>query len=376
VQEKCQSALDVKLLKQPDDGLAPLLKGIDRAKTCIEILIFRFDQLQLEKALLNAVSRGVSVRALIAHVNGSGGESLRRLEMRLLAAGVTVARTDDTLARYHAKLMIVDRRELYVLAFNWTHQDIEHSRSFGLIIKNRNLVQEAVKLFGADSKRQPYKPGLPTLVVSPENSRKQLTSFIKAAKHELLIYDPKISDPAMIRLLQERSRANVSIRILGALGGKNPQVSARQLSHMRLHSRCMIRDRKWAFVGSQSLRTLELDGRREVGVICRDPSVVNDLAKTFDKDWKRSASSQQEVQKPGGATKVAKKIAKAVAKDLSPVAPILNGVMKEITKGSTAPELDVGEVEQNVRETVREAVSTAIEQAIEPVIEPRTVSRE
>ena len=71
-----------------------------------------------------------------------------------------------------------------------------------------------------------------------------------------------------------------------------------------------------------------------------------------------------------------KSIAKAVAKDLSPVAPILNGVMKEITKGSTAPELDVGEVEQNVTETVREAVSTAIEQAIEPVIEPRTVSRE
>ena len=29
--------------------------------------------------------------------------------------------------------MIIDRRELYVLAFNFTYLDIQHSRSFGLV---------------------------------------------------------------------------------------------------------------------------------------------------------------------------------------------------------------------------------------------------
>ena len=364
----------MKLLKQPDDGLNPLIKAIDRAKSYIEIVIFRFDHVQLEKALLNAVKRGVSVRALIAHLNGSGGESLRKLETRLLAAGVTVSRTDNTLARYHAKLMIVDHRELYVLAFNWTHQDIGHSRSFGLIIKNRDLVQEAIKLFDADSKRQPYKPALHTLVVSPENARKRLASFIKAAKHELLIYDPKISDPAMIRLLQERSRANVAIRIIGALGGKNPQLSARPLGHMSLHTRCIMRDSKWAFIGSQSLRTIELDGRREVGVICRDQAVVKALAKTFNSDWKRSGTPERKFQKTRDAAKVAKKIAKALVKDLSPVAPMLDGVIKEITKTEVAPLLDRSELEESMKESVKEAVSTVIEQALEPAMQSKGLS--
>ena len=49
-----------------------------------------------------------SVRALIAHTNRGGEKSLRKLEMRLLEAGVTVARTADDLPRYHGKMMIVD----------------------------------------------------------------------------------------------------------------------------------------------------------------------------------------------------------------------------------------------------------------------------
>ena len=38
--------------------------------------------------------------------------------------------------------MIVDRRELHLLAYNFTSLDIEHSRSFGLITRNPRLVAE------------------------------------------------------------------------------------------------------------------------------------------------------------------------------------------------------------------------------------------
>jgi phosphatidylserine/phosphatidylglycerophosphate/cardiolipin synthase-like enzyme len=52
--------------------------------------------------------------------------------------------------------------------------------------------------------------------------------------------------------------------------------------------RAIIRDGRRAFVGSQSLRKLELDGRREVGVIVRDRAVVRKLQKTFERDWART----------------------------------------------------------------------------------------
>src|SRR5580700_2498871 len=156
----------MKLLVQPGDGVAPLVTAIDGARASVEILIFRFDRAEVEAALVNAVSRGVAVRALIAHTNRGGERSLRALELRLLGAGVTVARTADDLVRYHGKMMIVDGRELYLMGFNLTSLDIERSRSFGVITGDKEIVQEAIKLFDADSKRLPYTPGTDTLVVS------------------------------------------------------------------------------------------------------------------------------------------------------------------------------------------------------------------
>src|SRR3954452_22552329 len=133
----------MKLLIQPGDGVAPIIKAISHAKSSFEIVIFRFDQREVEHSLAAAVSRGVAVHALIAHTNKAGEENLRKLEMRLLGAGVTVARTADDLVRYHGKMMLIDRRELFLLAFNLAHQDIDRSRSFGIVTTSRELVREA-----------------------------------------------------------------------------------------------------------------------------------------------------------------------------------------------------------------------------------------
>ena len=72
------------------------------------------------------------MQALIAYTNRGGDKNLRRFEMRLLEKGVTVTRTADDLLRYHGKMMIIDRKEVYVFAFNFSHLDIALSRSFGI----------------------------------------------------------------------------------------------------------------------------------------------------------------------------------------------------------------------------------------------------
>lgn len=274
----------MKLIIQPDDGLAPLVKAVRTARKKIDIVVFRFDRAELEKALKAAVARGVTVRALIAHTNRGGEKILRKLELRLLEAGVSVARTADDFPRYHGKMMVTDGR-LHVYGFNYTKLDIEKSRSFGVMTKDKRLVKEASALFDADSTRQTYVPGHDRLVVSPETSRALLTAFIKKAKKQLLIYDAKVTDRLMVRLLTERARAGVEIRMFGKLGKSASGIEARKLPSLRLHARAIIRDGEAAFLGSQSLRKLELDGRREVGVIITDSAIAKRMQAVFDADW-------------------------------------------------------------------------------------------
>ena len=275
----------MKLIIQPDHGLTPLLRAVRTARKTIDIVIFRLDRDELEEALEAAVERGVVVRALIAHTNRGGEKTLRKLETRMLAHGILVARTADDLPRYHAKMMIVDET-LYVLGFNYTKQDIVKSRSFGIVTHDARLVRDAASLFDADSTRQTYAPSHERLVVSPETSRARLTSFIKGAKKQLLIYDDQVTDNPIQRLLAERSKAGVEIRIIGRIEKALEGVDTRKLKDLRLHVRAMIRDGTAAFVGSQSLRKLELDGRREVGVIVADARVARKMQGIFEADWK------------------------------------------------------------------------------------------
>lgn len=279
------------LIVQPDDGQAPLVDAINKAKTSVDIVIFRFDLKAVEKAIEAAVERGVAVRALIAHTSSGGGKRLRQLELRLLEAGVTVTRTGDDLVRYHGKLLIVDREDVHVLGFNLTGLDLK-SRSFGVVSRDRRVVSEALKLFEADALRQEFEPTVDQLVVSPENAREQLATFIKRTKKQLLVYDPKISDPQMIRLLSQRVKAGNDVRVIGKIAKHGGNLRGQKCPGKRLHVRAMIRDGDTAFVGSQSLRALELDGRREVGVITKDPKIVKRLLDVFQADWAKTEAAK------------------------------------------------------------------------------------
>lgn len=281
----------MKLIIEPDDGVAPITKAIRKARKSLDVVIFRFDRAEVEKALAVAVDRGVNVRALIAHTNKGGEKTLRKLELRLLEAGVTVSRTADDLPRYHGKMMIIDGA-LHVYGFNFTKLDIDKSRSFGVVTREPRLVQEASRLFEADFNRQPYTPTNARFVVSPENSRTVLTNFIRGAKKQLLIYDQQISDNLVQRALLDRASAGVEIRVIGCIEKQIPKARAVKLTDMRLHIRAIVRDGSEAFIGSQSLRRLELDGRREVGIVITDAAIARRIQSVFDADWTASGGKK------------------------------------------------------------------------------------
>src|SRR5262245_61033558 len=171
----------MKLIIQPDDGIQPVLQAIRSARESIDIAIFRCEIRALERELAAAASRGIAVRALVAHTNRGGDVALRALELRLLAGGITVTRTDNDLVRYHGKLLVTDRASLYVLGFNFTSTDLK-SRSFGVWTKNPRILRDVLALFEADRTRAEFKPSAADLVVSPQNARKQLARFLRRTR--------------------------------------------------------------------------------------------------------------------------------------------------------------------------------------------------
>ena len=363
----------MKLIIEPADGVRPLLTAINSAKKSVEIAVFRFDRKDIESALKAAATRGVKVTALIAFANRGGERSLRQLELRWLDAGIIVARTSDDLVRYHDKYILIDRRVLCMLSFNFTHLDIARSRGFGIVTTDARWVREAARLFRADCTRTTYSPKTDTFVVSPASSRKVLGTFLKRAKTQLLIYDPKISDKEMLRILQERAKAGVEIRVIGSVAGR-PQFDVKRLAGMRLHTRTIIRDRHQAFIGSQSLRIAELDSRRELGLIVQDAKAVKSLIETFESDWARTSAHTAPVRakepdapmdEPTAVSeKEAEKAVQVLTKELDPLAVSVKQAVRKAVAKAGEDVLHDKDVKNTMKKVVKKAVKEAVKEAV------------
>jgi cardiolipin synthase A/B len=261
--------------------------------------------------------------------------------------------------------MLVDRKEVFVLSYNFTHMDIERSRSFGIVTKNAELVREASSLFDSDVKRAEYKARSKKFIVSPVNSRDVLSAFIKGAKKQLLVYDIKISDRGMTRLLQERIKAGVEVRILGG-ACTDRKLPLRKLNRLRLHTRGIVRDGKHLFLGSQSLRKLELDARREIGVIVQGAKIVSAFTAVFEDDWK-AAEKKKEIGKHservnGHMERVAKIAVKKV-----PMKPMVDTVL-EVIQAQTDEKIPVKAVKKHVKTALKKAVKKVAAEMAERAI--------
>jgi phosphatidylserine/phosphatidylglycerophosphate/cardiolipin synthase-like enzyme len=190
--------------------------------------------------------------------------------------------------RYHDKLLIIDRRVLYVLSFNYTHLDIDHSRGFGIVTRKGSLVQEALKLLGADNDRTRIRGWSRRLCRQPVNARKQLLALIAGPKKSCFIYDPKVTDAEMVRALNDRAKEEWTFESSDALGRKSHRLEVRALGGFRLHTRTIVRDRREAFVGSQSLRKPNWT-RGARSACCPRFKVVQRLIDTFEADWSRKS---------------------------------------------------------------------------------------
>jgi uncharacterized membrane-anchored protein YjiN (DUF445 family) len=252
-----------------------------------------------------------------------------------------------------------------MLSFNFTHLDIDHSRGFGIITSNSKTVQEAIKLFAADCTRTSYTAGLETFVVSPVNSRKVLTTFLKRARKQLLIYDPEISDPEVVRVLQDRAKAGVEVRVIGKTS-KRLGLKVVKLTKIRLHTRTILKDASQAFIGSQSLREAELDSRREVGLIIREKKIVKQLTQCFESDWKSTDASTDSAMKKDEPEVPKQHVARAnkvLAKELHPLEATVKKAVKRVV--AEAGEDVLGD--KRVKSTVKKIVKKAIKQAVKEV---------
>jgi cardiolipin synthase A/B len=289
--EAYQQANNLSLIIQPGDSFFPFVDAIESATKTIKLTIFRMDDPVVLGALKRAVDRQVSVQALVAGTSKGWTKRNKKLVDDLSRLGVDVRTPKapkEKLKRYHYKVLMADDVRSLILTFNPTQKNLHYARDFGLVVRDQVITTELNRLFDADWNEQPFKPWDLPLVISPHNSRRKLIALLESAQRTIRILDAKVEDQEVIALLMRKAAAGCDVKIIGRDAGLDdvlPNFHIRRPARYKLHAKCIVVDSLLFFIGSQNLRDVSLDSRREVGLLVEDDGMARKIERVFDEDW-------------------------------------------------------------------------------------------
>ena len=120
------------------------------------------------------------------------------------------------------------------------------------------------------------------------------------------------------------------------------------------------------FLGSQSLRSLELDARRETGLIVSDPEVIRQLATVFEADWLACAGSAPVVTAAAPALEIPHEELAAIIEAPREPAPsvvsleVVRAVVKDAIKDAILETVPPDSTDVPLKAAVKQAAKDAL----------------
>jgi cardiolipin synthase len=255
-----------------DDRRRTLVDVIRGARREITLSLFRCNDDEILEELSEATARGVLVDVLVTPRSKGGQRRRQKLLKALERTGASVHVYSDPVVKYHAKYLVADDGPAVIASLNLTKKCFERTWDALVVTHDPEVVSDLRRLMAADRDRTPIPTDLsPRLIVGPERARRQLTALLEQARTSIRLIDAKLSDPELVTLLKAKRQAGVAVEIL----------NGKRLGGLKSHGKIMVIDGRILVVGSLALSALSLDFRREVSIVVREPSAVEEALQLF-----------------------------------------------------------------------------------------------
>jgi phosphatidylserine/phosphatidylglycerophosphate/cardiolipin synthase-like enzyme len=243
------------------------------ARRYLILSIFRCDDFGIIDELAAAVQRGVSVRALISRDARGWKKRLQRLAELLESAGAEVYRYRGPFPKYHAKYLVADDSIAVISSSNLTHKCFKETCDFLFGTSDAGIIGAIKNLFEHDcGGAVALAPSPEHLIVGPEATRERFTQLLERAKASIWIMDHRVTDSAVLEVIEARKKAGVKVTILGR----------GVIDGMMSHGKMLVIDGHVGCIGSVALSRASLDSRREVAIMIEEPKLVTELVRFFE----------------------------------------------------------------------------------------------
>lgn len=287
---------DIQLNYTPDKlFLEELAKKIENSKEKVYIEVYMFTEKRIKSAVKKAFQNGVEVKILLEKDPYMAYSINDNFYNEFVKESINVKWSDTKdYALNHSKFMIID--DLAIISTgNLTYSTFTKNRDFFVITKDKKIVSDLIKLFNYDYSWEKIDIYSDELVLSPTYSRLKLEDMIEKAKKEIKIYIQYVNDNKMAqKIIDKHEENNIEIKIILAETAKNDENTKKMIEkwinisfmkNPKMHSKAILIDNKYLFLGSVNFSSYSLDRNREVWLIIKNQKIIDEFTDIFTSDF-------------------------------------------------------------------------------------------
>ena len=139
---------DPDLVVSPENARGKLVGLIGRAQRSLDIYAEEMNEREIEGAIADAARRGVKVRVIMSPPDAGEKDSSQRGRQGIARAGAEVRLLEKPYV--HAKIVLVDRKTVFVGSENFTATSLDQNRELGLLVASSATLERIQVAFEKD----------------------------------------------------------------------------------------------------------------------------------------------------------------------------------------------------------------------------------
>lgn len=290
------------LIVEPSDGIAPIIDAIAHASSSVDVVLYQFEDPQVEQALAADEARGIRIRVLLngGYYSKKESDDNDAAQRFLSSHGIDVAWTPSYFALTHQKTIVIDGDTAYIMTFNLTPQYYASSRDFAIIDRDTGDVSAIESAFNDDWNKDYIPAPIGSDLVWSPGSEQSLIALIDSAATSLDIYNEEMADTAVTNALCDAAKRGVAVKVVmtdqsswhkafATLSKAGVEVRTySKKDSLYIHAKMIVADDKQAFLGSENFSSGSLKKNRELGIVFDDPAIIAQLESVFSNDFARA----------------------------------------------------------------------------------------
>jgi len=275
-----------------------IVHKINKSKTSVYIEVYMLTERKIKLALFNAKKRWVDVKIILEHSPYLAIHLNKKYFKEYNETGINIVWSNPkNYTLNHSKIILIDNEELILSTGNFTSSNFKYNRDLFIFSKDENIVSSFSKIFEKDFIWEKYDFYDYSIVLSPNYSRIKIQKLINSSEKNIKIYIPYLKDKEILELIKNKAKSWVKIKIIMADFGyksfiennldyrKYKNLEVKEISKkVKMHSKAVLVDNKFLFIGSINFSKPSLDKNREMWILLKNKEIIKEFNKLFDWD--------------------------------------------------------------------------------------------